>query len=243
MRRGIAVFAVIVSGLGAGQLARRRRREVRQAAPDADVLPALLTEVRGLRTAIEQMASAAPRVQLALGRLQLQEQRVENVVRRLDAVREKLVGRQTNYDRLQQTLTSMDDAAGQPRQASHPTAAELSDMLSQFRREAAQAAADVQRLTAEESAVAAELATEQGRWSDLNQQMEALERTLTRRERLSAASNRRAQLTRGPVICSSALTPLRIESHHVATLTNAADPNRRRFSACCAGATSTRRNS
>src|SRR3972149_2796185 len=35
---------------------------------DSDVLPALLTEVRGLRAAIEQMASAGPRVQLALGR-------------------------------------------------------------------------------------------------------------------------------------------------------------------------------
>jgi hypothetical protein len=37
-----------------------------------DVLGALLTEVRGLRQAMEQMASAGPRAQLALGRLQLQ---------------------------------------------------------------------------------------------------------------------------------------------------------------------------
>jgi hypothetical protein len=50
-----------------------------------DTLAALLAEVRGLRAAMEQMASAAPRVQLAMGRLQLQEQRVSTVVRRADA--------------------------------------------------------------------------------------------------------------------------------------------------------------
>ena len=39
-------------------------------------MPALLQEVRGLRAAIEQMTASASRVQLALGRLQLQEQRL-----------------------------------------------------------------------------------------------------------------------------------------------------------------------
>ena len=51
---------------------------------------ALLTEVRGLRHAMEQMAAAGPRVQLALGRLQLQEQRVNTLVRRLETVRDAL---------------------------------------------------------------------------------------------------------------------------------------------------------
>ena len=36
-----------------------------------DTLAALLVEVRGLRAAMEQMASAGPRVQLAFGRLQM----------------------------------------------------------------------------------------------------------------------------------------------------------------------------
>ena len=56
--------------------------------PEPDVLNALLTEVRGLRQAMEQMAVAGPRVQLALGRLQLQEQRVNTMIRRLETVRE-----------------------------------------------------------------------------------------------------------------------------------------------------------
>jgi hypothetical protein len=51
-----------------------------------DVLPQLLIEVRGLRAASEQMASAGPHVQLLLGRVQLQEQRIGNQIRRLDMV-------------------------------------------------------------------------------------------------------------------------------------------------------------
>ncbi len=42
--------------------------------PNQDTLGALLVEVRGLRSAIEQMASVGPSIQLAMGRLQLQEQ-------------------------------------------------------------------------------------------------------------------------------------------------------------------------
>ena len=55
------------------------------------ILPSLLVEVRGLRAAIEQMASAGPRVQLALGRLQLQEQRLNTLIVKLDGIRDKLV--------------------------------------------------------------------------------------------------------------------------------------------------------
>src|SRR5215510_13098041 len=55
-----------------------------------DVLPALLTEVRGLRAAMEQMASAGPRVQLFVSRLQLQESRINSMARRLDTVRDEL---------------------------------------------------------------------------------------------------------------------------------------------------------
>src|ERR671913_210744 len=59
---------------------------------ETDVLTALLMEVRGLRSVMEQMASAGPRVQLALGRLQLQEQRVNTMIRRAEGMRES-VGR------------------------------------------------------------------------------------------------------------------------------------------------------
>jgi hypothetical protein len=76
-----------------------------QRAPD--VLTALLTEVRGLRAVLEQMATAGPRVQLALGRLQLQEQRIGNQVRRLDSVRAGLLAAQRELEPLERLATEV----------------------------------------------------------------------------------------------------------------------------------------
>src|SRR5688572_6715334 len=63
---------------------------VRSQEPPQDVLVSLLTEVRALRSAIEQMASSSARVQLAMGRLQIQEQRVTTLSRQLSDVRASL---------------------------------------------------------------------------------------------------------------------------------------------------------
>ena len=88
VRRSVAVVIVTVAVIGlAGRTgafgAGGQSQQPVSSTPD--VLPALLTEVRGLRAAMEKMAAAGPRVQLALGRVQLQEQRISNAIRRLDA--------------------------------------------------------------------------------------------------------------------------------------------------------------
>jgi chromosome segregation ATPase len=181
MKRRIAVCALILGALGTGAMWRSGvSAQVRQTAQDQDVLPALLTEVRSLRVAMEQMASAGPRVQLALGRLQLQEQRVNTVVRQLDSVRSGLAATQSTYERVQQDLTQLDEGMREP-QLTPNMADELKAAQKQRKLELARLAADVQRLTAEESNLSAALAAEQGRWTDLNQSMEELERTLTRK--------------------------------------------------------------
>jgi hypothetical protein len=53
---------------------------------------ALLVEVRGLRAAMERLATAGPRVQLAFGRLQLQEQRITSLTTQLETVRDRIRG-------------------------------------------------------------------------------------------------------------------------------------------------------
>jgi hypothetical protein len=73
--------------------------------PSPDVLTALLSEVRGLRAAVEKMATAGPRVQLALGRLQLQEARIANQVRRLDQVRASLQTARREVEPIEGVLT------------------------------------------------------------------------------------------------------------------------------------------
>ena len=105
--RAALLTAILVS---AAALGGPRNSEAQVASSSPDVLSALLVEVRGLRSAMEQMASAGPRVQLALGRLQLQEQRVNTLVRRLEDARtslaqartglEELTGRMTEHERL-----------------------------------------------------------------------------------------------------------------------------------------------
>jgi predicted nucleic acid-binding Zn-ribbon protein len=142
------------------------------------ILPSLLVEVRGLRAAIEQMASAGPRVQLALGRLQLQEQRLNMLIVKLDGIREKLASnqRQASQRQLQmsQFETAVKDApnAEEREQANH--------MIVMMKGEITDAQAEVQRLTVEEATTAAEISSEQNRWNDFNQRLEELERALAK---------------------------------------------------------------
>ena len=150
-------------------------------APQEDVLPALLVEVRGLRAAMEQMASAGPRVQLALGRVQLQEQRVNTLMRQLEDGRAHLGDAQRKYDQMQQQLRGLEGAIREPR-PDGPPLAELQAMQRESERELSRLAADIQRITAETTLMETDVATEQGRWIELNQRMDALEQSLVRRQ-------------------------------------------------------------
>jgi predicted nucleic acid-binding Zn-ribbon protein len=164
----------LVAGLAGSAAARG------QAPPSPDVLSALLVEVRGLRAAMEQMASAGPRIELALGRLQLQEQRVNTLLRRHTEVRERvadaergieLVAREIEAGQAQLGGDSLDD--------NERKAVQLA--LGETKARHAQLNIDVQRLRAEEADVAQLLAVEQGRWTEINQRLEELEMALTRR--------------------------------------------------------------
>jgi chromosome segregation ATPase len=143
-----------------------------------DTLAALLVEVRGLRAAMEQMASAGPRVQLAFGRLQMQEQRVNTLVRRADELRTHIAdvqgGINTARDRLAAMQRDLD------RNPNPDVRNELENALPVMKRELTQRSAELQRLQMEETDVSSQLATEQSRWTDINQRLEELERSLRR---------------------------------------------------------------
>lgn len=145
-----------------------------------DVLPALLAEVKGLRAAMEQMASAGPRIQLFVSRLQLQEGRMNNMIRRLDTVRENLTPAQRELENAQQEVKSFESAVASGT-VTGLQREELLQMLPGRKRQAEERRATVARLTAEEAQLGADLATEQGRWTDINQRLDELERSLGRR--------------------------------------------------------------
>jgi hypothetical protein len=180
-RFGIVVAVAIVAGAGLwgrasvhAQPAAAAERRSGEASATADVLPALLVEVRGLRAAMEQMASDNAHAQLLVGRLQLQEGRIAGMVRRLDTVRDSLSTAKREYEQIRGSLQMLegDHAPGEiPPQG----------VLGGLRQQVASAKANVDRLSAEENQLTQDLTTEQGRWIEINQRLDELERSLTKR--------------------------------------------------------------
>jgi chromosome segregation ATPase len=180
MRTMAVRFVLAAAMLAFGVMAVRTAAQGNRGAHE-DVLPALLTEVRGLRAAMEQMASAGPRVQLALGRLQLQEQRVNTMLRRLETVRDSMA---TAQNRLSAHQSEIAHAEEQLKTASLSAQQRegLENLLIDVKRHLDLVRAEVSRLTAEEASVANDIANEQARWTDFNQRLEELDRALTRRQ-------------------------------------------------------------
>jgi hypothetical protein len=144
-----------------------------------DTLAALLVEVRGLRAAMEQMASAGPRVQLAFGRLQLQEQRVNAMVRRADGLHDAVVAAQKHVSELQDHVADLE--RGLENNTVDPKVrSAIESELPPTKRELARAVADSQRLQTEELDAANQIANEQARWAEINHRLEELERALAK---------------------------------------------------------------
>jgi hypothetical protein len=179
MRRwvyGIALpITLLVTAATGGSLV----GQAAQTSTSPDVLTSLLIEVRGLRAAMETMASAGPRVHLALGRLQLQEQRVTNQIRRLDLVRSSLVVAQGELEPLAQRVKDETESVNQAPDADtrHGREGQLKAAKAEWSRKNA----EVQRLSAEEATLVQEIGIENNRWAEFNQRLEELERTLGRR--------------------------------------------------------------
>jgi hypothetical protein len=165
---GAAVMGVLVY---AGQTA--------PAAKSEDVLPALLVEVKGLRAAMERMASAGPRVQLFVSRLQLQEGRIDGMIRRLDTLRATLGTARDEMEVAQQKVTRLETqlASG----VSNLERDELTAVLTHTKREMADRKVTAARLSAEEAQLTQDLTVEQGRWTEISQRLDELERALAGR--------------------------------------------------------------
>jgi chromosome segregation ATPase len=168
----LATFAVLVT-----VVATVAAQSGRTAEPD--VLNALLTEVRGLRAAMEQMSSAGPRVQLALGRLQLQEQRVNTMLHRVEVLREAIAKGEKENAAAQEQLATMKKMLGGDKAETDDNP--IAQMLKGAQSGLSNGAADVERLKAEEAQLQQQIAVEQGRWTEINRTLEELERTLAKR--------------------------------------------------------------
>ena len=147
--------------------------------PTQDTLAALLVEVRGLRGAIEQMASVGPSIQLAMGRLQLQEQRINTLVRRADGIRDALVAAHKRAGEIQDRAGNLQRALEDSTEPAHRS--NIESQLPVLKQDLARVLAEIQRLQTEESEAAAQVSNEQARWTEINQRLEDLDRALARR--------------------------------------------------------------
>jgi chromosome segregation ATPase len=148
-----------------------------QPAPPAnDTMNALLQEVHGLRLAMEHSAAIAPRVQLTLARLNIEEQRIAQLAGQFDRARQEVTihslsaAKTANgIEETEKQLQSTADEKG--RRALEGDIAGLKQQLK------AQTAQEQAARTRENDAAQA-LTTEQNRWKDLNARLDELERLL-----------------------------------------------------------------
>ena len=147
-----------------------------QTPPSADPLPALLTEVRALRIAIEQQAAIGPRVQLTLARLNIEEQRATHLAADLNLVRQQLSGSELA---LQRASDSLSDVERQQQSEAEPAKRrELEGIRRDLAYQIRDHTSQVQQLRTRENDAAQALANEQARWADLNARLDELERLL-----------------------------------------------------------------
>lgn len=171
---GTAAVFVLVAGVIAG----RNAVHAQPARASEDVLPALLAEVKGLRAAMEQIAGAGPRVQLFVGRLQLQEGRIAAMIRRLDTVRDALADARQHLEQVKGALKMFNmEGADNPSQKK----VEIPFLFGNLKEGVATAEANVARLVAEEAQLANDVATEQARWVEINRRLDELEKELGKR--------------------------------------------------------------
>lgn len=174
VNRILTATAVIVAAVAAGA---SWRPVAAQATRTDDVLPALLTEVKGLRVAMEQMASGSTQAQVLIGRLQLQESRVNGMIRRLDTVRDTLATARREYDQMRGAMQML----GKEASPNDPEGKNNEGMLAGLNAQVAAVKGNIDRLTAEELQLTADIGTEQQRWMAINQRLDDLERSLAKR--------------------------------------------------------------
>jgi chromosome segregation ATPase len=147
------------------------------AAPD--VLKELLVEVRGLRAAMERAATVGARIQLLVARVQMQEQRITELSRRAVTVREELSRIETGIAQFS-AMTKQFERSGA--RTNPDEQREIEGMLEMQKQQIAITEKRRQELLSEEALLAQQIAADQSRWSDVNNQLDELERSLTPRK-------------------------------------------------------------
>jgi hypothetical protein len=168
----VAASACLVLGLVAKTIS-----ATPQTTASTDLTAALLAEVHELRLAMERSTTVAPRVQLTLARLNIQEQRTVVLGRDLDQIRQQQATASLETKKLSGELEDVQKALQTaPSDPSQRRGFEFQEQ--DLKRKLRQQAAIEDRLRVRESEAAQLLSAEQARWIDLNSKLDELERLL-----------------------------------------------------------------
>jgi hypothetical protein len=137
----------------------------------------LLREVRALRSDLNTAMSANIRAQFLVGRLQLQEQRMNTLAAQLAEVRRSLATEDAERGELADRLThgqEMLDAGQLPPDQQR----DFEGQIRALTHELSRANPRRDELQAQETEISGQLVSEQGRWIDFNNRLDAIERSL-----------------------------------------------------------------
>ncbi|HYE87086.1 MAG TPA: hypothetical protein VEA16_12070, partial [Vicinamibacterales bacterium] len=148
------------------------------APPARDVIAELLEEVRGLRQAMERAATVGARIQLLVARVQLQEQRIAELSRRLVSVRSQLADLDQQAADATRQVNSI-EASLEAGKVSPNEREDLEAYVKYHKTKVAQTEKRRADLANEESLLMQQVAADQGRWSDVNSQLDDIERSLS----------------------------------------------------------------
>ena len=139
-----------------------------------DVLGELLKEVRGLRIAMERAATVGARIQLLVGRVQIQEQRIAELARRSAAVREEMSRLDIEISQAGLSVKSLEGASAKTPDMQKEIEGQLEGLHAQL----AVTEKRRQELANEDAQLSQQMSADQGRWADVNNQLDQLERAL-----------------------------------------------------------------
>jgi predicted nucleic acid-binding Zn-ribbon protein len=170
----VTLVAIVCGGIGG------RTLSASQQTTSGDVLAALLTEVKGLRAALEQMSSASGRIQLSVARLQIEEQRINEAGKRLLDVHQRLGDARLELQENESRIADLEKGlAGNPQEDVRTM---MNQELTQLGRAAAPKRASVAELSSQEAQLTQDIATEQAHWIELSRRLDELDASMAIRK-------------------------------------------------------------
>ena len=147
-----------------------------QAQTQEDTLQTLLKEVHALRVAMERGNQIAPKVQIALARMQLQEERVRNANRQLQDARDKITDIQ---NKVSETADLVKRFEARLAQATDPNERKNMDFgLAEQKADLGKLSALEQQFRAKEAEASSLAMSEQAKWNEVNDLLTSIERLL-----------------------------------------------------------------